>query len=120
MLRETKDGAVFTGAGPDLEANVRALTTDWKRTAVLAAVAIGMILVLIVLSKLLFRLWVLILCIVAGGAAAYYLSPYVDQILQSYLSPDVRTDLIAYAAAFLGGYIVAALIIGILRKLARV
>jgi hypothetical protein len=111
-----KDGAVFAGSESELEAGVRALATDWKRTAVLATVAIGLILLLVFLTKLFFKLWALILCVAVGAVTAYYLSPWADQQLRNYLPGDVRTDLIAYAVAFLGGYIIATIIVGILKK----
>jgi len=111
-----KDGAVFAGSESELEAGARALATDWKRTAVLAAVAIGVILLLVFLTKLFFKLWALIFCVAGGAVAAHYLSPLADQQLRNYLPGDVRTDLIAYAVAFLGGYIIATIIVGIMKK----
>lgn len=111
-----KDGAVFAGSESELEAHARALATDWKRTAVLAAVAIGVILLLVFLSKLFLKLWALILCAAVGAVAAYYLSPMADQLLRNWLPGEVRTDLIAYAVAFLAGYIAATIIVGILKK----
>jgi hypothetical protein len=111
-----KDGAVFAGSESELEAGARALATDWKRTSVLAAVAIGVILLLVFLSKLFFKMWALILCVVAGAVGAYYLSPIADEQLRNHLPPEVRTDLIAYAVAFLGAYIIATVIVGILKK----
>jgi len=111
-----KDGAVFAGSESELEAGTRALATDWKRTAVLGAVAIGVILLLVFLTKLFFKLWVMIFCVAGGAVAAYYLSPLADQQLRNYLPGDVRADLIAYAVAFLGGYIIATIIVGIMKK----
>ena len=114
-----KDGAVFAGSESELEAGARVLATDWKRTSVLAAVAVGVILLLVFLSKLFFKLWALAACAVVGGLAAYNLSSIVEQQLRHFLPPEVRVDLIAYAVAFLGGYILATAIVGILLKPAR-
>lgn len=111
-----KDGSVLMGAESELEVTADALITDWKRTAVLAAVAIGLILLLVFLSKQIFKLWALLFCTLVGAVAAYYLSPVADQQLRNYLPSDVRTDLIAYAVAFLVGYIIATIIVGILKK----
>jgi len=108
------DGAVFSGSESELEAGVRALVTDWKRTATLAAVAIGVILLLLFLTKLFFKFWALVVCVIGGAAAARYLSPFVDQRIHGLLSADVRTDLVAYAVAFLAGFIVANIVVGIL------
>ena len=38
------------------------------------------------------------------------------QQLRNYLPADVRIDLVAYAVAFLGGYISATIVLGILKK----
>jgi len=114
-----KDGAVFAGSDSELEVKAHALVTDWKKTATLAAVAIGVILLLLFLTKLFFKLWALVACAAAGGLAAYYLSPFVEQQLRGFLPSEVRVDLIAYAVAFLGGYILATAIVGVLLKPAR-
>ncbi len=111
-----KDGAVFAGSESELEAGARVLATDWNRTSVLAAVVIGVILLLVFMSKLFFKLWALAMCMLAGLAASYYCSPIVEQQLRNYLPADVRIDLIAYAVAFLGGYISATIFLGILKK----
>lgn len=111
-----RDGAVLVGSESELEAGARALVTDWKRTAVLTAVAIGAILLLIFLTKFVLKLWALILCIVVGAAASFYLSSLVDQELRNFLPGDVRTDLIAYAVTFLGGYLIATIILGVLKR----
>jgi len=109
-----RDGAVFSGSESDLEAGVRTLVTDWKRTAILAGAAVVVILLLLFLFKLFFKLWALILCLAGGAASAYYLSHWVDQRLQMMLPAEVRSDLVAYVVAFLGGFIVANIIVGIL------
>jgi hypothetical protein len=108
------DGAVFSGSDSELEAGVRALVTDWKRTAVLAAVAIAVILLLLFLTKLFFKFWALVVCVISGAAAARYLSPFIDQRLHGLLPANVRSDLIAYAVAFLAGFIIANIVVGIL------
>lgn len=108
------DGAVFSGSESELEAGIRALVTDWKRTAAIAAVAIAAILLVLLLTKIFFKFWVLIVCVVSGAATARYISPLVDQQIHGLLPADVRSDLIAYAIAFLGGFLVANFIVGIL------
>lgn len=114
--KAAKDGAAFAGSESELEASARALTTDWKRTTVLAAVAIGVILVLVFVTKQFFKLWALALCVAVGAVSAYYLSPFADQQLRNLLPAEIRSDLIAYAVAFLGGYIIATVVVGILKK----
>lgn len=108
------EGEIFTGSESEIEAGVRALTTDWKRTTTLAAVSIGVIVLLLFLTKLFFKSWALLACIAGGAASAYYLAPLFDQRIRLLLPETVRTDLIAYAAAFLAGYIVVNVVIGIL------
>lgn len=114
--RPAMDGAVFAGAESDLEASALVLVTDWTRTAILAAVAVGLVILLVFLTKLLFKLWSLVVCAAAGVAAAWYFSPIADQLLRNWLPWEVRTDLIAYVVVFLAGYIIAAIIVGILKR----
>jgi len=111
-----KDGAVFAGSESELEAGARALATDWKRTGILGALVIVIILLLVYLSKMFLKLWALVFCLAGGCVAACFLWPFADGLLQNFFPKDVRTDLIAYAVAFLCGYIIATIVVGIMKK----
>jgi hypothetical protein len=110
------EGSVFAGADSELGATVAGMVTDWKKTAVLVAVGIGVILLLVFLSKLFLKLWVLVACLMAGAAGANYLAPYLTPFLAGKLPADLRADLVAYVVGFLCGYLGACLILSILKQ----
>jgi len=108
------DGAVLHGVESRTEAKVRGFVTDWKRT--LLCIGVGVIVVLfgIAVARFVAKRWVPILCFAGGGAGAAYLSTPIDRIIMPLLPRGVRTDLVAYAAAFAAGFVVCAIILSML------
>jgi hypothetical protein len=109
------DGARFQGANSEARAQVLAWTTDWKRTAIYIGIGLGLVVLLILAGKILFKLWVLVVCLAGGAAAAAFLTPYIQGPIAQYIPMDARPDLVAYVAAFAAGYLVAAVLLALLR-----
>src|ERR1051325_1157410 len=114
------EGARFVGSETDFEAGVRRLATDWKRTGILTAVGVVILLLLVGLTTLAFPLWAFLLCVAVGAAATYYCAPAMDQHLRTLLSSGIRTEILAWVIAFLAGYLLTAIILSILKHLLRV
>lgn len=108
-------GAKFQGADSDLAAKVQVWTTDWKRTAIYVGIGLGGVLLLILISKGLFKIWVMILCLAGGAAASVFLTPYAHRYLIGWIPTDARPDLIAYVASFAIGYLAITILISILK-----
>ena len=107
-------GAVFQGAETRLEATGVKLLTDWKRTLLILGLVAGVLVLLVVLTKIVFKLWVLFVCVAAGVAGVYLVGEYLTALLAPYLPANVPPNVVGAAAAFLAGYIVGTVILGIL------
>lgn len=110
-------GAVLAGSDSELEAKVRTWSTDWKKSILYGAIVLVAVLLLLLLGRLVLKMWTLVLCAVAGAAAAYYLAAPLEPYLRSVLPPGFRSDIFAYAAAFLLGCLGGVIVIGFIRSL---
>mgnify|MGYP001595750289 CR=1 FL=1 len=115
-----QDGAVLQGSESDLEAKVRGWTTDWQRTLIWLGIGIGLLLVFLLIVKLIFHLWALLVCIAGGVAGAIYFRPVIEAAIIPYVPQGVRPDFVAYGAAFLGGYLACMVLLALLRAPLRI
>lgn len=111
-----KDGAIIRGAESRQEAWGKMLLTDWRRTALFGGVAVGVVLLLLVALKLLFRLWGVVACFAAGAASAAWFSGNIEALLRPRLAANLRVDLLAYVAAFFLGCLAASIIVGLILR----
>lgn len=112
-----EDGMWITGAKSMAEVEIQRWVTNWPRTAALGGLAILLVLLAVYLGKLFLRIWVLLLCIGGGVAFTGFLREPIEGLLVSTLAANavgVRTDLLAYLAAFLLGFIAVLLLIRLL------
>lgn len=110
-----EDGAVIRGTDSEVATTARKLAANWKRTGiVIAAVLVGLLAVILV-AKLAFKVWALFFCLAAGGAGAWFGSPYVLPHLTRWVPAEFRPDLLAYGVGFLLAYLLALLVMALLR-----
>jgi len=112
-------GAHFEGEDSYLKARIKEMTTDWKRTALFCGIGLLFVLALVLILKLLFKLWGVVLCTAGGAAVATALSPLVGEHLKPLLPEGTRVDLLAYLVAFLVGSLVTSLVLGIVLRTFR-
>jgi len=108
-------GATLKGVESRAEVAVRRLVKDWPRTLIIAGVGILLLLALFAIGKLMLRNWAILLCIAAGAACTIYLTPFVLDFLAPLLPPNIRADVVAYVSTFVAGYLLAMLVLGVLR-----
>jgi hypothetical protein len=108
--------AHFTGSDSAAEVGFKMITTDWKRTAIICVVGLGLLLILVLVVKILLKLWAVVVSLAAGAVAVVYLSPSLETQLRSFLPSEVRADLVAYIVAFFVGSLGASILLGILFK----
>jgi len=117
---EADRAAPQTSARPRLSLDVGYLVTDWKRTTVFGALGLLAVLVLIYAVKMLFRVTVLVVCIVGGIATTAVLSGPMERVVENLLPPiegmHIRADVLGHIAAFLVGYLVSCVVMSILLK----
>jgi hypothetical protein len=108
-------GAKFQGADSELAAKVREWTTDWKRTAIYVGIGLGAVVLLILISRSLFKMWAMTLCLAGGAVASVFLTPYAQGYFAQWIPADARPDLLAYVAMFALGYLAATILISLLK-----
>jgi hypothetical protein len=108
--------AVFQGAESRIEARVERILTDWKRTTMIIALIAGVIVLLFVITRALFRLWALSLCLGSGVAGVLLGRDYLSTSLVPYLPPNVPANVVGMALAFLVGYVVGIILVSILLR----
>jgi hypothetical protein len=109
-------GAQFTGSETAAEVGFKMITADWKRTALFCAVGLGLLLVLVLIVKAMFKLWAVILSFAGGAMASIYGSPLLEGHLRQFLPAEVRSDIVTYVIAFLLGSLLTSMVIGIVFK----
>jgi hypothetical protein len=108
--------AHFAGSDSAAEVGFKMITTDWKRTAIFCGVGLGLVLILVIVVKVLLKLWAVVVSLVAGVAAAVYLSPFLEGQLRSFVPVEVRSDLVAYILAFMIGSLAVSIFLGVIFK----
>ncbi|HNU51500.1 MAG TPA: MlaD family protein [Verrucomicrobiota bacterium] len=109
-------GAILRGSASEEAATIEEILTDWKRTLLFCAMGIALLLVVVWLTKLLFKAWVLMFTVAAGVASTVFLSAWLEATLAPLLPPTLRVDLIAYVAAFVVGSVAASTLVGVLLR----
>ncbi len=109
------DGAIYRGSEHQLDVLFRSLSNDWPRTLAIIAVVKGALFLVMLCFRQLRQLAVVLFCLGAGLAGAYYASPYAQPHLQRWVPIDFRPDLLAYAAGFLAAYIAALIVVALIR-----
>jgi hypothetical protein len=94
--------------------------SSWPLTgAVVLGVLVGLCM-LIYIGKMLFRLVAFGLCLLSGAAGVVLLAPWLREVLPEILPARIGAgsghEVIAYAVAFLVGYLAALVLLGILVK----
>lgn len=105
-----------------MELQVPEMVADWPRTALWAVGGLVALTLLILVVRLLFRLWALVVCLVGGAACMLYFNREIEQIIRPHVTRGVRADVLAYIAGFLAGYLICLLLFALLRaplKVAR-
>jgi len=112
-----EDGMWIVGAKSLTAIEIERWVTNWPRTAALGGLAVVLVLLAVYLGKLFLRFWALLLCLVGGAAFAGLFRAQIESLLVAGLGQNavgVRTDLLAYLAAFLIGFAVVLLVLRLL------
>lgn len=115
-----QNGAILDGSESDLEAQARKLVTDWRQTSLWIGGGLLALLVLLLVAKLAFHFWALLVCLAGGAASAIYFHPMVENAILPYAPQGVRPDILAYVAGFLAGYLACMLLLALLRAPLRI
>ena len=110
VLRETRGQVIDFG-----ERQVR----NPRGMIVKVALGIGVLFLLFFLFRLTRAFGTTIFAVIAGAAAAKYLTPYLEETAERLVPLEYRPDLVAYGAAFLIGFIVGKILFGMIFRRVR-
>jgi hypothetical protein len=92
------------------------LITDWKRTAIVLALIAGVLILALFVTKVVFKLWALAICVAGGIAGAYFAGGQIAALLSPHLPANVPPNVVGLLGGFLAGYIIGTLLLTILLK----
>ncbi len=110
-----QEGAHLRGVNSELESKVLNLVTDWKRLGLYLLGGLVAVVALVLIVRVLFKLWAVLVCAAGGGLSAVFLTPYIATYVAQYVPADLRPEWLSYVVAFLAGYIAITILLAIFK-----